>query len=65
MYHRVECQVEHQADFVRRVWLFEPVALSPLRLLGLGAKDDRFFCWWDGIVFWRSGKHWWDTGIAL
>ncbi|KAK3713891.1 hypothetical protein LTR37_008141 [Vermiconidia calcicola] len=53
-------------DFAKGgVWLFEPVALSPLRLLGLGAKDDRFFCWWDGIVFWRSGKHWWDTGIAL
>lgn len=47
------------------VWLFEPLAFSPLRGLGYGAKDDGFFCWWNGIVFWRSGKHWWDTGLAL
>ncbi|KAK3053746.1 hypothetical protein LTR09_005025 [Extremus antarcticus] len=53
-------------DFAKGgVWLFEPVAISPLRALGFGAKDDGFFCWWDGIIFWRSGKSWWDTGIAV
>ena len=53
-------------DFAKGgVWLFEPIAISPLRGLGLGAKDDSWFCWWNGILFWRSGKHWWDTGIAL
>ena len=53
-------------DFARGgVWLFQPVAISPLRGLGLGARDDTWWCWWDGILFWRSGKHWWDTGIAL
>lgn len=53
-------------DFAKGgVWLFEPVAVSPLRGLGLGAKDDGWFCWWNGIAFWRSGEHWWDTGIAI
>lgn len=53
-------------DFARGgVWLYEPVAISPLRALGLGAKDDIWWCWWDGILFWRSGKSWWDTGIAV
>lgn len=47
------------------VWLYEPLILSPLRGLGFGAKDDRFFCWWNGIAWWRSGRTWWDTGIAL
>lgn len=53
-------------DFAKGgVWLYEPVVISPLRGLGLGAKDDGWFCWWDGILFWRSGKHWWDTGIGV
>lgn len=46
-------------------FLFEPIAFSPLRAMGLGAKDDTWYCWWNGIGFWRSGKTWWDTGIAL
>ncbi|KAF2484726.1 membrane bound O-acyl transferase family-domain-containing protein [Neohortaea acidophila] len=45
-------------------FLYEPVAFSPLRALGFGAKDDGWFCWWNGILFWRNGKHWSDTGIA-
>jgi hypothetical protein len=53
-------------DFAKGgIWLFEPVAFSPLRALGFGAKDDSFFCWWNGILFWRSGKDWWDSGIAV
>ena len=53
-------------DFAKGgVWLYEPVVISPLRGLGLGGKDDGWFCWWDGILFWRSGKHWWDTGIGI
>lgn len=46
-------------------FLFEPVAFSPLRALGFGAKDDGWFCWWNGLLFWRSGKTWRDTGIGL
>lgn len=53
-------------DFAKGgVWLYEPVAISPLRALGLGAKDDTWWCWWDGLLFWRSGKFWWDSGIAI
>lgn len=53
-------------DFAKGgIWLFEPIAFSPLRALGFGAKDDGFFCWWNGLLFWRSGQHWWDTGIAI
>lgn len=53
-------------DFAKGgVWLYEPLMYSPLRGLGYGAKDDRWFCWWNGIFWWRSGKTWWDTGIAF
>ena len=53
-------------DFAKGgVWLFEPIPISPLRALGLGAKDDRWFCWDDELLFWRSGKSWWDTGIGV
>ena len=53
-------------DFARGgIWLFEPIAISPLRGLGFGAKDDGWNCWWNGLLFWHSGKHWWDSGIAL
>lgn len=46
-------------------FLFEPIAFSPLRAMGLGAKDDTWYCWWNGLLFWRSGKTWWDTGIGV
>ena len=53
-------------DFAKGgVWLFEPLAISPLRQLGFGAKDDNGWDLWYGLVFWRQGKHWWDTGLAF
>lgn len=53
-------------DFAKGgVWLYEPLAISPLRLLGFGAKDDNGYDLWYGLIFWRQGKHWWDTGIAF
>lgn len=53
-------------DFTRGgIWLFEPIAFSPLRGLGLGAPDDRFFCWGHGLLLPWRGKTWWETGIAL
>ncbi|KAK4501303.1 hypothetical protein PRZ48_007110 [Zasmidium cellare] len=53
-------------DFAKGgVWLYEPLAISPLRLLGFGAADDNGYDLWHGLVFWRTGKHWWDTGIAF
>lgn len=52
-------------DFAKGgVFLFEPIAISPLRALGFGAKGDTWYCWWNGLLFWRSGKGWFDTGIA-
>lgn len=47
------------------IWLFEPIPFSLFRSLGFGAPGDRGFCWYGGILRWHSGKHWWDTGMAL
>lgn len=57
-------------DFARGgLWLFEPVPLSPLRALGFGDADSHWFCWKarEGSDWfrWHSGKHWWESGIAL
>ena len=53
-------------DFARGgVWLFEPVPISIFRGLGLGSKYDGVWQWHGRIVDWHSGKHWWDSGIAL
>ena len=53
-------------DFAKGgVWLYEPVPISILRGLGLGAKDESWLCWDNAILFWHSGKHWWDTGIGV
>ena len=52
-------------DFARGgIWLFEPVPISVFRGLGLGPKGEGWWCW-DGLVEWRSGNSWWDSGIAL
>ena len=41
-------------DFAKGgVWLYEPIAISLSRGLGFGAKDDTWWCWWDGLLFWR------------
>ncbi|EME82102.1 uncharacterized protein MYCFIDRAFT_29490 [Pseudocercospora fijiensis CIRAD86] len=53
-------------DFAKGgVWLYEPLAFSPLRALGFGAADDR--CWdlWHGLIFWHQGEHWWNSGLAF
>lgn len=53
-------------DFAKGgVWLYEPVAFSLIRALGFGAKDDTSWDLWYGLIFWRTGEHWWDTGIAF
>lgn len=53
-------------DFARGgVWLYEPLFISPLRILGFGAYDDSGWNLWSGLVFWRSGRGWWDTGLAF
>lgn len=63
LYHTAPLLVD---DFAKGgVWLFEPVPISIWRGLGFGHHDDGWWCWWNGIVWWRSGGHFWDTGIAL
>lgn len=53
-------------DFAKGgIWLYEPLAFSPLRILGLGANDENGWDLWYGLVFWRRGKTWWDTGIGF
>ena len=53
-------------DFAKGgVWLYEPLVISPLRILGYGAKDDNGWDLWYGLVFWRTGKGWLDTGLAF
>ncbi|KXT15747.1 hypothetical protein AC579_1516 [Pseudocercospora musae] len=53
-------------DFAKGgVWLYEPLAFSPLRALGLGAPDDRSWDLWYGLIFWHQGEHWWSTGLAF
>ena len=47
------------------VWMYEPNAISPLRALGFGAKDDGWYDMWYGITWWRQGRHWWDIGFAF
>lgn len=53
-------------DFARGgIWLFEPVPISIFRGLGLGPKGEGWWCWYGGLLDWRTGRSWWDSGIAL
>lgn len=47
------------------IWLYEPIPFSPLRGLGFGEPDAKFYCWDHIGVGWYTGKHWWESGIAL
>ena len=54
-------------DFTRGgVWLFEPIPISLLRGMGLGADErDGWWCWNPRFARWYSGDTWWNTGIAF
>ena len=53
-------------DFARGgVWMWEPVPVSPTRALGFGVEGDTWWCWEHIGVGWYSGKHWWESGLAL
>ena len=53
-------------DFARGgVWLYEPIPLSPLRGLGFGQQGDSWWCWGDFWFHWHTGKHWWESGLAI
>ncbi|MCJ1478670.1 hypothetical protein MMC13_007351 [Lambiella insularis] len=47
------------------VWLFEPVPVSILRGLGLGAKREGWWCWNGRIMWWYWGRRWWQSGLAF
>ena len=53
-------------DFARGgIWMWEPLPISPTRLLGFGSGDDSWWCWRNLGVGWYTGKHWWESGISL
>jgi hypothetical protein len=53
-------------DFSRGgMWLFEPLPVSPLRGLGLGADGEGWVCWRGPFLSWWSGKTWWQSGFRI
>jgi hypothetical protein len=53
-------------DFARGgAWLFEPIPVSPLRGLGFGLHGEGWWCVPGPIVTWHTGRHWWQSGLAL
>lgn len=53
-------------DFSRGgLWLYEPVPISPLRGLGLGLKEEGWWCWGGSTPRWHKGNRWWKSGLAL
>lgn len=48
------------------LWLLEPVPFSVFRALGFGFPGDAVWRWDSSYVFrWHSGRHWWQSGIAI
>ncbi|KAL2154797.1 hypothetical protein VTH82DRAFT_3473 [Thermothelomyces myriococcoides] len=52
------------------VWLFEPVPISPFRMMGLGAPGNTQWWRWDSIGYrmgWYTGHggKWWESGVTL
>ncbi|KAI6350785.1 hypothetical protein MCOR25_010393 [Pyricularia grisea] len=47
------------------MWMLEPVPFSFARAAGLGLPGDQDP--WrikEPLIYWHSGRHWWDTGLA-
>jgi hypothetical protein len=49
------------------VWLFEPVPVSPLRMMGFGMPGENWWRWEGESYGWRwyRGRHWWESGVRL
>ncbi|KAL2133054.1 hypothetical protein VTI74DRAFT_2993 [Chaetomium olivicolor] len=50
------------------LWLFEPVPVSFLRMMGLGLPGDENWWRWGGGEYglrWYRGRYWWESGIRL
>jgi hypothetical protein len=53
-------------DFARGgVWLLEPIPVSFMRALGLGADGEGWWCWSGLSVRWYRGSRSWSSGIAF
>ena len=48
------------------LWLCDPLPFSPLRMLGFGRPDDRWWRWErQHFPNWYTGAHWWESGLAM
>ncbi|KAK4142340.1 uncharacterized protein C8A04DRAFT_13280 [Dichotomopilus funicola] len=51
------------------VWMYEPVPVSPLRMMGLGGTGDDGKWWrWGSEAYglgWYRGRYWWESGVTL
>lgn len=48
------------------LWMFEPVPVSPLRMMGFGAPGESWWRWDEEYgLRWYRGRHWWESGIRL
>ncbi|QDS70490.1 hypothetical protein FKW77_010110 [Venturia effusa] len=45
-------------------FLYEPIPLSILRGMGLGARDDSWYLWNGPWPRFHRGNHWWESGIV-
>ncbi|QSZ35473.1 hypothetical protein DSL72_008343 [Monilinia vaccinii-corymbosi] len=53
-------------DFARGgVWLYEPIPISIFRGLGFAGRDHGWWCWEHVGLEWYTGKHWWESGVAI
>lgn len=48
------------------IWLLEPVPVSVFRGLGLGFPGEAVWRWDSHYLMrWHSGRHWWQSGVAV
>jgi len=48
------------------LWLFEPVPVSPLRMMGCGEPGEVWWRWDETYIpRWYWGRWWWESGIRL
>ncbi|OAA73492.1 hypothetical protein ISF_00393 [Cordyceps fumosorosea ARSEF 2679] len=48
------------------LWLLEPMPFSIFRALGFGFPGDAVWRWDSTYLFrWHSGRHWWQSGLAI
>jgi hypothetical protein len=47
------------------IWLFEPVPFSFIRLFGYRMEGQGAWAWRGRLLWWHTGKYWWQSGIAF